>query len=282
MNPKQYFRRQKRNRAGIALGGGGALGLAHLGVLKALEEYDIRPTVVSGNSAGALIGGIYVSGKSIQEMIDLSQQLGDDMFDHIKMSLRGGLVSGKRVYNLLLDILGNQHIEDCSIPFFAATVDLISGKTYYINKGRLADAIRASISIPGVFPPFESNGMHLVDGGVRDTVPLRALTPFHLKLRIGVSLLKASINNEFPEYLNISPDDPQNNNDTPGILKAVSRSMAISATESAFKEINAGKPDLAIYIDLGDKMKIWDFKRHEMAIEAGYEQTQRQLKSFFG
>ncbi|MBN2780626.1 MAG: patatin-like phospholipase family protein [Candidatus Marinimicrobia bacterium] len=285
MNPKQIYHRSRRRHCGIALGGGGALGLAHVGVLKALEEYGIFPRVISGNSAGALIGGLYVSGIPVEGLIDLSQQLGDDLFDYLKMSFRGGLMNGKRIYRLLLDILGEKRIEDCDIPFLAATVDLDSGKTYYIHRGRIADAIRASISVPGVFPPFEANGLRLIDGGVRDAVPLRALNPYPLSLRIGVGILKASLNNNTPGYLDISPGDERDEtagNESPRILKVISRSMAISATEATFKGINISKPDLAIYVDLGDTMKIWEFKRHEIAIGMGYEQASEQLKAFFG
>jgi len=218
-------------------------------------------------------------------MIDLSQEMGDDMFDHFKMSLRGGLVNARRIHEKLLDILGDVRIEDCPIPFIAVSVDLISGKTFYIHRGRLADAIRASISVPGVFRPYVTNGLQLVDGGVRDSVPLRALNNYSLKLRIAVGLLKASLRDESPAFLDISPEETNEegkDKDSPGILKVISRSMAISSTESAFREIRANKPDLAIYIDLGEKMKMWDFKRHEMAINTGYEQTYVQLENFFG
>ncbi|MBW6458296.1 MAG: patatin-like phospholipase family protein [FCB group bacterium] len=285
MSFKQYIHRHKLYSVGLALGGGGALGLAHVGVLKALEEFDVRPKIISGNSAGALVGGLYASGKSVDELIDLSQEMGDDMFDHFKMSLRGGLVNAKRIHEKLLDILGDVHIEDAPIPFIAVSVDLISGKTFYIHRGRLADAIRASISVPGVFRPYHTNGLQLVDGGVRDSVPLRALDNYSLKLRIAVVLMKASLQDEPPALLDITPEEKkeeEKEKDSPGILKVISRSMAISSTESAFREIRAGKPDLSIYIDLGDKMKMWDFKRHEMAIKTGYEQAFTQLNTFFG
>lgn len=285
MNPKQMLHRMNRGKAGLALGGGGALGLAHVGVLKALEEYRIRPAVISGNSAGALIGGLYVSGKSVNELIELSQELGDNMFDHFKMSLRSGLVSVKRIHNLLLEILGEKRIEDCNIPFYAATVDLNSGRLYYIHRGRIADAIRASISVPGIFRPFSANGLLLVDGGTRDSVPLRALDKHHLSLRIGVGLLKTSLSSDFPEALGILPDEEKEEGEktgSPGISKILSRTMAIASTESTFKSMKLYPPDLALYIDIADKMKIWDFKRHEMAIEEGYRQARVQLKRYFG
>jgi NTE family protein len=281
---QHIFRKIKRRKAGLALGGGGALGLAHVGVLKALEEYDIRPSVISGNSAGSLVGGLYVSGRSVKELTDLAQELGTNMLDKIRMPLKGGLVNGKRIHQILTDILENKRIEDCEIPFYSATVDLDSGKAYYINRGRIADAIMASISVPGVFRPFEANDMHLVDGGVRGSIPLHALEKHKLSMRIGVGIMKASLNNEFPEYLDIMPDNnPDQNPDSPGgILKIVSRSMAIMSTESAFKEINTTRPDLAIYIDMTEKMKVWEFSRHEIAIDSGYEQARAQLRSYFG
>ncbi|MDZ7820430.1 MAG: patatin-like phospholipase family protein [Candidatus Marinimicrobia bacterium] len=284
MKPLTVLQKYKARKTGLALGGGGALGLAHVGVLKALETYDIFPSVVSGNSAGALVGGLYVSGKSVPELIDLSEELGTNMLDKIRMPLKGGVIKSRRIHETLLDILGEKRIEDCDIPFYTATVDLNSGKSYYIHRGRMADAIFASICVPGVFQPFEANGLRLVDGGVRDTIPLRALKPHKLRLRIGVGILKASLNNEFPEYLDISPgkEGEEENASPGGILKVLSRSMSLMSTQSAFREINASKPDLAIYIDLGQKMRVWQFDRHETAIKTGYEQARKQLKVFFG
>lgn len=281
---KYLLRKLKRKKTGLALGGGGALGLAHVGVLKALEEYNIYPSVISGNSAGALVGGLYVSGKSVQELIDLSQELGTNMLDKIRMPLKGGLIKSRRIHETLLDILGDKKLEDCDIPFYAATVDLNSGISYYINRGRIADAIFASICVPGVFQPFQANGLHLVDGGVRDTIPLRALKSHRLTLRIGVGILKASLKDTSPEYLDISPDAKNEaNTEVPGgMLKILSRSMAIMSTESAFREFSARKPDLAIYIDLGEKMRVWEFNHHETAIMSGYEQARSQLEIFFG
>ncbi|MFA5435327.1 MAG: patatin-like phospholipase family protein [Candidatus Neomarinimicrobiota bacterium] len=285
MNLQQGIHRMKRGRIGLALGGGGALGLAHVGVLKALEEFGIHPAVISGNSAGALVGGLYASGMSVETIIELSQELGDNMFDHFKMSLRSGLVSAKHIHHLLLEILGDKRIEDCEIPFYAAAVDLNSGRNYYIYRGRIADAIRASVSVPGIFRPFAANGLLLVDGGTRDSVPLRALEMHRLSLRIAVGLLKTSLNKDFPERLDILPDTEKEEgekNATPGLTRILSRAMAISSTESTFKSIKLNPPDLALYIDIADKMKIWDFKRHEMAIEEGYRQACEQLKKYFG
>lgn len=282
MNPKQMLHRTKRGKTGIALGGGGALGLAHVGVLKAVEEFGIGPRVISGNSAGALIGGLYVAGNSVETLIDLSEELGSNMFDHFKMSLRGGLVSTERIHKRLLEILGEKRIEECDIPFYAAAVDLQSGQAYYINRGRIADAIRASISVPGIFKPYETKELVLVDGGVRDSVPLRALRHHRLTLRIGVGLMKTSLPLGDPKLLGIDKESEKEKSNAPGITRTISRTMAITSTETTIKSIKVDHPDLAIYIDIADKMKVWDFKRHEMAIEEGYRQAQRQLRAYFG
>lgn len=283
MNPKQMLHRMKRLQTGVALGGGGALGLAHVGVLKALEEYGVRPAVLSGNSAGALVGGLYVAGNTVETLIDLSEDLGSNMFDHFKMSLRGGLVSAERIHKRLLDILGEKRIEDCEIPFYAATVDLQSGRAFYIHRGRIADAIRASISVPGIFKPFEANGLLLVDGGVRDSVPLGALRHHSLSLRIGIGLMKTSLPAGEPELLGIYPgSEKEEKNNAPGITRIIAKTMAITSTETTIKSMKLNRPDLSIFIDIADKMKIWDFKRHEMAIEEGYLQARDQLRGYFG
>jgi len=157
----------------LVLGSGGARGLAHIGVIHWLNENGFKIKSISGCSMGALIGGIYAAGKlddfehwvraitkvEIVKLLDLSWS-------------KSGLVKGDRIINTLTALVGDQVIEDLPITFTAVAADIVSEKEVWINKGRLFDAIRASISLPLFFTPFKYKGVDLIDGGVLNPVPI--------------------------------------------------------------------------------------------------------------
>lgn len=174
----------------VSLAGGAAKGLGNLGALKALEEHGVRPCAIAGTSAGALIGGLYASGKSIAELEGILYGLSQT---HVRKLVdltwaRGSLVAGKRVEEFLYDIVGDIRIEDMPIPFTASAVDVLTGRGYHFDRGPLVDAIRASISVPGIFEPVAANGGYLVDGGIRMNLPLEVLHAHHPDTLIGINI----------------------------------------------------------------------------------------------
>ena len=161
---------RRRQRLGIAFGGGAARGLAHLGVIKALEEAGIRADVVCGTSAGSIVASLYAGGYSWDAVAEVTRSL--DWGDFIQPVFpRMGLVRAERLEKRLEDMLGDRTIEELDIPFRAVTVDLIRGEQYIVDSGPVAHAVRASCSIPGIFEPVEYEGRCLVDGGVLNDVP---------------------------------------------------------------------------------------------------------------
>jgi len=155
------------------LGSGGARGLAHIGVIRALEKAGYEIKAISGSSIGALIGGIYAMGK-LDEYADwvcgLTQR---DIFKLADWQLRGGgLIRGQKLICKLQELLGQCDIEDMSIKFTAVAVDLDEGKEIWLDSGPLFDAIRASIAIPGIFSPHQYHGKRLSDGGLLNPVPV--------------------------------------------------------------------------------------------------------------
>lgn len=171
----------------LALGGGAAKGFAHIGVLKALEEHGIEAEVVSGCSAGALIGGLYSAGVSAEEMQRIAERV--ESRDWIDLTLPTlGVVKGKKIQKMIVDIIGYKNIEDLDKKFISIATDLNSSSKYVFNKGPLHTAIRGSISFPGVFEPLIIDNMTLVDGALIEVVPTTELKALKVDLIIAVDL----------------------------------------------------------------------------------------------
>jgi len=161
-------------KIGLALGSGGARGAAHTGVLKVLEREGIPISVVAGSSIGALLGAAHAAGIPIHQVEQ--EWLTTDVHRLFRSFLptfhHAGLSSGNELLKLLVDLLGNGMIEDLPIPYAAVTCDIDTGETVVLREGRLADAVRASTAIPGLFHPVRWKDRLLVDGGLVDPVPV--------------------------------------------------------------------------------------------------------------
>lgn len=181
----------------LVLGSGGARGLAHIGVIHWLEENNYKIKSISGCSIGALIGGIYATGKlddfeswvrtvtkvDIVKLLDLSWK-------------KSGLVKGDKIIDTLTELVGSVVIEDLPIAYTAIATDLLNEKEVWINSGKLFDAIRASISLPLIFTPFKYNNIDLIDGGVLNPVPIAPTLSDATDLTIAVNLVGKADNKE--------------------------------------------------------------------------------------
>ncbi len=176
-------------RVSLVLGSGGARGYAHIGVIEALLESGCEIGSVSGSSMGALIGGLYASGKLDRYK---SWVLGLDLIDVAKLldfTFGGaGIIEGERVFEKLEEMIGDVKIEELPIPFTAVATDLMRQKEVWIQQGRLIDAIRASIAIPTLFTPKKLHGRYLVDGGLLNPLPIAPTLASNGDLTIAVSL----------------------------------------------------------------------------------------------
>jgi NTE family protein len=191
----------KRGRSfGLALGGGAARGIAHLGVLKVLEETGLKPEFVVGTSAGSIVGALYAGGYSPDTIMEVVRAL--DWTDLVQPVFpRLGLVRADRLENRLADLLGEQKIEDLKIPFKATSVDLESGELYVFDRGSVARAVRASCSIPGIFEPVEYEGRLLVDGGVLNDVPTDICREMGADVVCGVDLSGDLVRERTPDSI---------------------------------------------------------------------------------
>jgi NTE family protein len=217
------MRNSLKIKVGLALGGGGARGLAHLGVLKALEEGQIPVHAVAGTSMGAVIGGAYAQTPDADKLIGMAHHLIDQfelntgwtkfLCDEEENSMTrrenllkelGDFVRRRLIYVLeaskislenqdklmtpLKTALKDESIEKAKIPFAAVAVDLVSGKEVTIKRGPMIDAIYASSSIEGIFPPLRNDSQLLSDGGVTSMMPAEAVRELGANFVIGVSI----------------------------------------------------------------------------------------------
>ncbi|WP_148714998.1 patatin-like phospholipase family protein [Chitinolyticbacter meiyuanensis] len=160
-------------KVGIALGGGAAKGFAHIGVIKMLEANGIKPAVVSGTSAGSVVGALYASGMDAFQLQEQSFSLDESRIRDVSL-LSGGLVRGQKLQDYVNELVKQKPMEKFAKPFAAVTTELETGRRTVFVKGNAGMAVRASSSIPGVFEPVLINGKRYVDGGVVSPVPVDA------------------------------------------------------------------------------------------------------------
>lgn len=182
-------------KIGLALGSGGARGFAHLGVLKALKENDIPVDLIAGSSMGALVACFYAFGHDIEKLIKLSIAFRKKYYFDFTVS-KMGLIAGNRVKNLINLFIHGNNLEDLKIPVTVIATDLQTGEKVEFMKGPIAEAVRASISIPGIFSPEIINGRLLVDGGVVDRVPVSTIKKMGADIIIGSDVARINKNAE--------------------------------------------------------------------------------------
>lgn len=176
-----------RKHIGLALGGGAARGLAHIGVLAVLEEADIPIDFIAGTSMGSLVGSAYCAGISVAELREIAATTG---WQHICRPTwpRNGLVSFAAMEEWIINTVGDLDIRDLAIPFAAVAADLESSERVILTEGPLHRAVRASCSVPGFATPVEVNGRLLCDGGVVDNLPDFAARQLGADYVIGVDV----------------------------------------------------------------------------------------------
>jgi NTE family protein len=201
---------------GIALGGGGAKGLAHIGVLEALEQNGIKPKFVAGTSIGSVVGAIYslygsaknlkrhaekmIQSKEFRNLeLDKFYTETENIFERFKKELFEKFYFGKLLFKrshsklavtkkLYYDIFGDKTFDDCEISFACNALDIQSGIEHIFKSGSLAEAVWASCAIPGIFPPFVKEDSIFVDGGVVDNVPISPVKEIGARIVLAVYL----------------------------------------------------------------------------------------------
>jgi len=179
-------------KVGLALGGGAARGLAHIGVLEVLQREGIPIDMIAGTSAGAVVGALCGQKKDCSMMKDLATSIGlKSMISLVDLVMpRTGLIGGRKIASLLQTILGGDiEFDDLEIPLACVATDIITGEEVVIREGSVLEAIRASISIPGIFSVVKWRKRYLVDGALVDPVPVRVVKKMGADFVIAVNVL---------------------------------------------------------------------------------------------
>ena len=174
-------------RIGLALGGGAAKGFAHIGVIKMLEASGIHPDVVSGTSAGSVVGALYASGMDAFQLQEQAFSLDESKVRDVRL-FSGGLVQGQKLQDYVNQLVDNRPMDKLKLPFAAVSTELETGQRVVFVRGNTGQAVRASSSIPGVFEPAVINGKRYVDGGVSSPVPVDAARQLGADIVIAVDI----------------------------------------------------------------------------------------------
>lgn len=240
-----------RRVVGLALGSGGAKGLAHIGVLKALTEHGVPIDVVAGSSMGSLVGSFYATGMKPEFMEKLALSLHWRHWVDLTVP-RVGLISGRKIHQLVWTLTRGLNVEDAGLPLGIVATELTDRKLVYFRTGSIADAVRASISIPGVFVPFVTKDGIFVDGGVLERVPIRAAKSLGAEFVIGVDVAGGATG-PVPETM----------------LDVIMRSLEVMQEHSPrYTEL----ADVLIRPDLG-QIGTSHFHKAAEAMEIGYQAT---------
>jgi NTE family protein len=242
---------------GLALGGGAVRGIAHIGVLKALEERNVEIGMIAGTSVGSLIGALYCGGLGWKEIWDRVREM--SWGDLVQINWSGmGLAKTKRMEDVLVELLGDIDFGDLRIPLRAVAVDITSAEEVVIESGSVAQAVRASASIPAIFAPVESEGRLLVDGGVANNLPVDVARDMGARTVIAVDL-----NPEAAE-----PRRPAN------LLDIMYRTFAILMWNTS--SLGREEADILIQPKIGE-FSFHDFSQAEKLFELGEEAANRAL-----
>lgn len=181
----------RKGKIGLALGGGAARGLAHIGVLEVLEKEGIPIDMIAGTSAGATIGALYAQGKEASQIKDLAINMGwKQLVSLVDLTLpRSGFIEGAKIKNLLKSIIGDIKFSDLKIPLACVATDISSGEEVVISQGPVLEGVRASISIPVIFTAVKWKDRYLVDGGLVNPVPVSAVREMGADFIIAVNVI---------------------------------------------------------------------------------------------
>ncbi|MGJ6122634.1 patatin-like phospholipase family protein [Mycolicibacterium sp. Y3] len=176
-------------RIALALGSGGARGYAHIGVINELQDRGYEIVGIAGSSMGALVGGLYAADKLDEFATWASSLTQRAVLRLLDPSISSpGVLRAEKILDAVREILGDVTIEELPIPYTAVSTDLIAGKSVWMQRGPLVDAIRASIAIPGIFTPHVVDGRLLADGGILDPLPMAPIAAVNADLTIAISL----------------------------------------------------------------------------------------------
>jgi NTE family protein len=270
---------QKNPTIGLALGGGGARGMAHIGVLRVFEREQIPIHFIAGTSMGGIIGASYAAGVSLDAITGVALQIRKRIQQlrllDIKLTGRG-LIKGTRLYRQLASLIGEEMtFADLKIPSALLAVDLYTGREVVLSDGKIVDAIRATMSVPGVFEPVPRGEFLLVDGGILNNVPVDVVNQARVQLSIAVDVM---------------PDFPRNRAGQapvvmapktaylPPAMQEVMNTFLIMISEMTEYRLRMYTPDLVLRPEISNQVSLLTgFELAEEVIAAGEAAAQAAL-----
>lgn len=250
-------------RVGIALGAGSARGWAHIGVLEALLDAGIVPDSVCGTSIGALVGAVYADDELGALKHWVHALTWRKLVGYFDVSFSSGLMKGGRLFDFLRGDLLDGRIEDLRRPFAAVATDLVNGREVWLREGPVADAVRASIAIPGLFTPWLEDHRQLVDGALVNPVPVSLARAMEADLVIAVDLGSDIVGRHMRRSDTGKPQSRR-----PSMLEVVTGSLNIMSVRIARSRL-AGEPADVVIQPLLGALGLLDYHRGAEAIAEG-------------
>jgi len=295
-------------KIGLALGGGGAKGWCHIGIINALAAKGIRPSVVAGTSIGALVGAAYASGGLSRLEKWVTPMSRADVMSYLDISLRGGgLIHGEKLIEAIAkETFKDMQIEELSMPFGAVATKLRTGQEHWFRDGSLHEAVRASLALPGLFTPVNYEGVWFIDGGLVNPVPVSLCRALGAEVIIAVNLnndgvppsvevtqLLDSVDKKEPKetlWGNLSQPlsliekgkgaliakTTGGKSEIPSYYEVFSNSISIMQNCITRSRLAGDPPDVTLTPSLRDIGTI-DFHKSEQAIEAGERCVYRMM-----
>ena len=296
-----------RKKIGLALGSGAARGMAQIGVLKVLEQESIPVACIAGTSFGAVIGALYASGVTVEQM----EQVAEGVHWRRLAALidptlpTSGLIDGRKVSLFLEELLPKRTFEELDIPLAVVATDVETGESLTIRRGNLLEALRAAISFPGIFTPVPFGDRFLVDGGISNPIPVDVVRELGAEVTVGVCTIPEVDKRTGETFLPARPTPsptksegwftpkaferrlrelwPRNGKANkegerrpPSIFRVFAQSIVIMENEIADLRLRQNSIDLLIRPPLNG-ITLLEFNRAKEAIEAGEMETRRQV-----
>ena len=259
INFKKLKKQENRPIVALVLGSGGARGYAHIGVIQVLEQQGIHPDFIVGTSAGSIVGSIYASGKTANELRDIALNMKAQDVRDVKLDIKG-FFDGKKVENYVNQQVNNTPLELLKTPMYVVATELKEGKKVVFNYGNTGQAVRASVSIPSMFVPTKIGTDEYVDGGLVSPVPVDVARDLGADIIIAVDILAQPMHTE-----------------TSNVWGLFNQNINIMQNHLAREELKHA--DIVIQPDLREKAHIFDVRGREMTIQAGAEATLNQLNA---
>lgn len=259
INFKKLKKQENRPIVALVLGSGGARGYAHIGVIQVLEQQGIHPDFIVGTSAGSIVGSIYASGKTANELRDIALNMKAQDVRDVKLDIKG-FFDGKKVENYVNQQVNNTPLELLKTPMYVVATELKEGKKVVFNYGNTGQAVRASVSIPSMFVPTKIGADEYVDGGLVSPVPVDVARDLGADIIIAVDILAQPMHTE-----------------TSNVWGLFNQNINIMQNHLAREELKHA--DIVIQPDLREKAHIFDVRGREMTMQAGAEATFNQLNA---